>query len=73
MALLSVASALSLLNAAPKVLAALPEFKALWDRIISSFDDDNSQEVLKNAYEVAMSDAENAHTQLQDIVRRHGG
>lgn len=68
-----ITQALALLQAAPKVVAALPEFKSLWDRIVGTFTDPGEQADLQAAYEHAISDAGNAHTQLQDIVRRHGG
>lgn len=70
---LTVATALQFLQAAPKVIAALPEFKTMWDRVVDSFDDKAEQADLKVAYDNAISDAEHAHTNLQDIVRRHSG
>lgn len=73
MALIALTTALSFLEAAPKVLAALPEFKELWDRIVDSFDGEAEQADLKAAYDQAISDAGTQHASFQDIVRRHGG
>jgi hypothetical protein len=71
--MISMSQALSMLQAVPKVVAALPEFGSLWSRIVSTFTDGAQQADLQAAYTHAISDAENAHTQLQDIVSRHSG
>lgn len=71
--MITVAAALAILQAVPQVIAALPEFKALWDRIVGSFDSETTQADLKAAYDMAIRDAGVQHNAFQDIVRRHGG
>jgi hypothetical protein len=70
---LTVASAIAILQAVPQVVAALPEFKTLWDRIVDSFDGEATQADLQAAYEAAIAGAANQHQTFQDIVARHGG
>jgi hypothetical protein len=71
--MISMTAALALLQAAPKVIAALPEFASLWQRITGTFSDPAQQADLQAAYAAAISEAEQSHNTLQDIVRRHGG
>ncbi|MGB7407137.1 MAG: hypothetical protein WA908_01410 [Pontixanthobacter sp.] len=64
----------TILNLLPKVgpiIAAAPEFKALIEQILASFDSDADQETLKEAYRLAVSNAREAHTELQAIVAQH--
>lgn len=70
---LTVAGAIAILEAVPQVVAALPEFKSLWDRIVGSFSDKSSQDDLKTAYEAAIDDAQDQHAKFQEIVSRHSG
>lgn len=67
----TVALALELLQAVPKVVAAAPSFKKIWDQIVGVFDKDTDQDTLKEAYDLAISDAADAHTDLQDLVARN--
>lgn len=69
--MLSVSWALKLLQIVPKAIAAAPEFKHLWDQLVHTFDGNASQQDLKAAYEAAISDAADAHEDLQEIVARH--
>jgi xanthine dehydrogenase iron-sulfur cluster and FAD-binding subunit A len=69
--MITVAAALAILQAAPKVVAQLPELVQLWQRIVGSFDKEATQSDLKAAYDAAISDAGHAHQTLQDIVARH--
>lgn len=69
--MIGVAWALGLLQAVPKVVAAAPDFKHLWDQLVDTFDGNADQQDLKDAYDAAISDAADAHEDLQDIVARH--
>lgn len=69
--MVSVAWALGLLQVVPKVVAAAPEFKRLWDQLVNTFDKDADQQDLKDAYTAAIDDAADAHMDLQEIVARH--
>lgn len=64
---------LKLLPAVGPVVAALPEFKKIYDGIVGTFSSDTDQQTLKDAYETAISGAADAHADLQDLVRQHGG
>jgi len=70
---LSISWALGLLQAVPQAVAAAPDFKKLWDQLVATFDGKPEQQDLKDAYEAAISDAADAHADLQEIVARHGG
>jgi ABC-type transporter Mla subunit MlaD len=69
--MLGITWALGLLQAVPKVVAAAPDFKKLWDQLVDTFDGEASQQELKDAYAAAISDAADAHEDLQEIVARH--
>ena len=69
--MIGVSWALDLLQAVPQVVAAAPDFKNLWDQLVGSFDKDADQQDLKDAYAAAISDAADAHADLQEIVARH--
>lgn len=71
--MLGVTWALELLQAVPKVVAAAPDFKRLWDQLVGTFAGAATQQDLKDAYIAAISDAADAHEDLQEIVARHGG
>ena len=68
--LLNIAWGLKLLQAVPKVVAAAPAFKELFDQFVGTFKSDDQQE-LKDAYAAAISDAADAHADLQEIVDRN--
>lgn len=57
-------SILGLLPAVGPVVAALPEFKKVYDQIVDTFKEDD-QEVLKSAYEDIMADNDEGHARLQ--------
>lgn len=67
----SVGMALDLLKAVPKIAAVAPAFKSAWDNLVGTFDKAADQQDLKDAYEAAISDAADAHQDLQDIAARH--
>lgn len=69
--MLTVSWALQLLQAIPKVAAAAPEFKHLYDQLVNSFDKSSDQQTLRDAYELALSDAADAHVDLQDLVTQN--
>lgn len=52
------------------VAAALPEFKKLWAEASSMFSH-KDQATLRQAYDLAMSDAADAHDDLADLVAQH--
>ena len=62
---------LGLLQAVPKVVAAAPDFKRVWDQMVDTFDGKAEQSDLKDAYAAAISDAADAHADLQEIVARN--
>jgi ABC-type transporter Mla subunit MlaD len=62
--------ALQLLQAVPKVVAAAPDFKRVFDSIVATFSG-AEQDDLKAAYDAAISDAADAHQDLQEIVDRN--
>ena len=62
---------LKLLQVVPQVAAAAPAFKELFDQFVGTFDKDADQQELKDAYEIAISDAADAHEDLQAIVDRN--
>lgn len=70
-ALLSVGTLLQLLQAVPKAVAAEAEFKRVWGDIVAAFDGHRSQAELQAAYDAAISDAADAHQDLQEIVARN--
>lgn len=57
-------SILGLLPAVGPVVAALPEFKKVYDQIVGTFKEDD-QEVLKSAYADIMADNDEGHARLQ--------
>lgn len=69
---MNLSTLLYVLPAIGPVMAALPEFKQLFDEVKATLST-HDQEVAQNAYDLAITRAGNAHTQLQDLVRRHGG
>lgn len=61
------AALLGLLPKVPAVIAALPEFAGLVDRVKSTLGSDD-QQTLQDAYELAKSDSDQAHADLQALV-----
>ena len=55
---------LGLLPAIGPVVAAIPQFKAIFDQIVDTFDEDD-QVVLKDAYADLMADNDEGHARLQ--------
>jgi hypothetical protein len=62
---------LKLLPAVGPVVAALPEFRKIYDGIVQTFDSATDQQTLMDAYDTAISGAADAHQDLQDLVRQH--
>lgn len=60
----NLSSILKLLPAVGPVVAALPEFKAVYDQIVGTFAT-KDQAVLKDAYEDLMADNDEGHARLQ--------
>lgn len=61
----NLSSILALLPAVGPVVAALPEFKKVYDDIVATFHTDD-QVVLRSAYEDLMADNDEGHARLQD-------
>lgn len=59
---------LTLIRALPQVVAAAPEFKALFDEFIKGFSDDE-QEELKSAYQHARDTSDSAQQDFLDASR----
>ena len=59
---------LPLIEALPKVVAAAPEFKRLFDELISGFREED-QEVLKSAYQRARDASDSAQEDFQKASR----
>jgi hypothetical protein len=57
-------SILKLLPAVGPVVAALPEFKKVYDQIVGTFKEDD-QAVLKDAYADLMAENDEGHARLQ--------
>ena len=68
---INLSSMLGLLPVVGPIIAALPQFKTLWDEVAATFDGHADQETLKTAYATAISGADDAHEQLQVIVAEH--
>lgn len=63
------------LNLLPKIgagVAALPEFKALVDQALATVRG-KDHETLSNAYELAKRNSDDAHNELQELVRSRTG
>ncbi len=61
----NLASVLKLLPAVGPVVAALPEFKKIFDQIVATFDDDADQKELKEAYVDLMRENDEGHRRVQ--------
>ena len=68
---ISLTSLLGLLPVVGPVVAALPQFKAIYDELTATFSSHSDQKTLKDAYAVAVSGAADAHNDLQDIITRN--
>jgi len=66
--MLTVGLALKALQSVGPVIAALPEFKKLFDAAVSTFDKNADQETLRRAYDLAVDGAADAHADLQKLV-----
>ncbi|WJY18666.1 hypothetical protein QQS45_13855 [Alteriqipengyuania flavescens] len=62
---------LALVGRVGPIVAAAPEFRKLIEEIIATFTDERDQAELQLAYEHAISDAREAHEQLQTIIARN--
>lgn len=63
---------LNLLPAVGPVIAAAPEFVAMFKEAVATLSTDDQEEA-KRAYDLAISRAGDAHQRLADLVRKHGG
>jgi len=65
-------SVLKLLPAVGPVVAALPEFRKIYEQITATFDDKPDQDTLKEAYVDLMNDNDAGHKRLQEKLKRAG-
>lgn len=61
---MNITSILALLPAVGPVVAALPQFKKVFDEIVDTFKEDD-QATLKEAYEDVMADNDEGHARLK--------
>lgn len=59
-----------MLQAVGPITAALPEFKAFYDQLVSTFKSDTDQDTLKRAYRELQAENSGGHVRLQEILRR---
>lgn len=64
MAKFNLQSILALLPAVGPVVAALPEFKKVYDQIVDTFNN-NDQQTLREAYKDIMAENDEGHARLQ--------
>lgn len=64
-------AALNLLPLVSEALRALPEFRRLYEEIAAGLDE-GDQQTLKAALELAFDRRDEAHQELQDLVRQYG-
>lgn len=62
--MMDLASILKLLPAVGPVVAALPEFKRVYDQMVGTFGD-HDQDVLRGAYADVIADNDEGHERLQ--------
>lgn len=67
---MNVTTVMKLLPAIGPVIAALPEFKALFSEIVATFAV-RDQDELKRAYAMALDRANEAHDDLQALVSKY--
>jgi len=68
--MLTIANLIKLLQAVGPVTAALPQFKAVWDEIVSTFKSDTDQKTLQLAYRELQSENSGGHARLQEMLRQ---
>lgn len=64
---------LKAMRVVPAIVAAAPEFKKLYDQLIASFSHSADQETLKKAYDLAISEANDADAQLRALIEERTG
>lgn len=69
----NIATLLAALPAIGPVVAALPEFKRLFDEIMATAIEPRDQDELKKAYALAIQDSDQAHADLQALVASRTG
>lgn len=66
-------SVLKMLPAVGPVVAALPEFRAVFDQIVATFSKPADQATLKDAYADLIADNDEGHRRLQEKLKRAAG
>lgn len=70
MAAFNLTDVLRLLPAVGPVVAALPEFKKIYDQITGTFRSDKDQQTLKDAYRELQAENTGGHARLQEMLRQ---
>lgn len=68
--MITVGTILKLLEKSGPVIAALPEFKAMFDQVVGGFAE-RDQKTLKRAYDLAISEARESYGELAALVAGH--
>lgn len=64
------AVAIRALQAVGPITAALPEFKALYDTLVSLVNGPDDQAALQKAYQEILNENAGGHARLQEMLRR---
>jgi hypothetical protein len=66
----SVSGIIKLLQAVGPITAALPQFKSVYDQIVSTFKKDADQKTLLTAYQELQLENSGGHQRLQEMLRK---
>lgn len=66
----AIATIIKLLQVVGPVTAALPEFKAVYDQIVSTFSSKTDQKTLQEAYRELQNENSGGHVRLQELLRK---
>jgi hypothetical protein len=66
----SIAAIIKLLQVVGPVTAALPEFKSVYDQIVSTFSSKTDQKTLQEAYRELQNENSGGHVRLQELLRK---
>lgn len=68
--LFSISGIIKLLQIVGPITAKLPEFREVYDTIVSTFSNSTDQETLKKAYEELLAENTGGHARLQEMLRK---
>ena len=66
----TIAGVIKLLQAVGPITAALPDFKNVYDQIVSTFKSDTDQKTLQTAYQELQAENSGGHARLQEMLRK---